>query len=346
MKLLRIEPLEPLVLSRNPIVGPEFLTGFHRVLGAPLPTTIAGLLGNMLGVTITGVSRVLEALERLVSQLESRGCKSPIVKGPLFQFKELETREPYVYLGELYTPIGRVKVEKEAPHVGRLPYVDATDCRECVKLLVDERVGIKLLRGYGSDDKVVHLGHMFSYSTPLYETLDGKRVTPVILYSVSCNVKVEGVYRVGGEGRLAKVTIEDMPRELEEAFEKLVSPLEAERIEDNRVYIALTPIPVATTNNQLQVDTNTPGLEFVKSIVGVTPVKTKPTTAAELVRAVKRKVERLNLGYSEAVGARRPQILSLPVGTIVKARKPAKPPAKTIETLWRIGYATLLPALL
>jgi len=343
MKLLKIEPLEPLVLSRNPIIGPEFLTGFHRVLGAPLPTTIAGLLGNMLGVTITGVSGVLEALERLVSQLESRGCRSPIVKGPLFQFKELEVEEPYAYLGELYTPIGRIKVEKEAPYVGRLPYVDATDCQKCVKLLVDERVGVKLLRGHGSDDKIVHLGYMFSYSTPLYETLDGTRVTPVILYSVSCNAKVDGVYRVGGEGRLAKVTIEDTPRELKEVFEKLVNPLEAEMIEDNRVYIALTPIPIAPANNQLQVDTNTPGLEFVKSIVGITPVKTKPATAAELVRAVKRRVERLSLGYSEALGARRPQILALPVGTIVKARKPAKPPVRIIETLWRIGYATLLP---
>jgi len=75
--------------------------------------------------------------------------------------------------------------------------------------------------------------------------------------------------------------------------------------------------------------------------VGITPVKTKPVTAAELVRAVKRRVERLNLGYSEALGARRPQMLALPVGSVVKARKPAKPPARSIDSIEnRLRYTT------
>jgi hypothetical protein len=52
MRVLVIEPLEPLVLSSNPLVSQEFILGFHSVLPIPSPTTIADLLGSALGVAL------------------------------------------------------------------------------------------------------------------------------------------------------------------------------------------------------------------------------------------------------------------------------------------------------
>ena len=334
MKVLYVDPLEPLVLSGSPVLSHEFIVGYHRVLGVPAPTTIAGLLGVIMGVTAGTGYDAMESLDKLVENLEGRGCKDVIIKGPLVSFKELTVNEPYVYLGRFLVPMSRVKVSSDG-----IPFVDLSDCSECVEFNVKRRVGIKLVRGYSGDEKVVDRGYMYSYSIALYKTFDGRTVTPTYMYAVNCKSGVEGVYRVGGEGRLARVSLKDVTPQMKVYVERLLSPLELS--DNHELLVTLTPIPLIPRQGQLQLDPNTVGLEFVDEVIGLIPTAKSLDEVTRAKLNLKRKVERLNLGYSEVAQARRPQLLALPTGTIIRTRKPQYVPQPT-RTLWRIGYATLL----
>jgi hypothetical protein len=343
MRILLIEPLEPLVLSRTPIVSHEFIASSHSVLSTPPQTTVSGLLGLIHGVDLEAYKNLDHAglLGKLVEELGNRGCKKPVFKGPLVLFKNFSS-EPYVCLGELCAPLNKIRREGGALKA----YIDRADCIECVELKVEERIGVKLVRGYeGAVEKVVDMGYMYRYSTVRYERVDGGgSVTPTFVYTLNCDSEIKpDVHRVGGEGRMAKVEtidVEKEPKKLPEravkALKRLKNPME---VEEGALYLAVTPIPLvpeANTASQPILDLNKPnllGLEFVEEVIGVIPLKrdAKP----------KRRVERLSLGYSEVLKARRPQILALPIGTIVKTRKPEKT-EEIIETLWSIGLPTLL----
>jgi len=339
MRVLVIEPLEPLVLSRNPLVSQEFILGFHSVLPIPSPTTIAGLLGSALGVTLGWEGSIdhLQLLKRLLEKIEERGCVKPI-KGPILWFKGLSD-EPYVCLGNIYAPRSVIKVENVGFDVR--VYLDG-GCDKCVEAVVEERVGVKLVRGYmGRGEKIADKGYMYRYSTLTYKVAgSGRTVTPTLLYTVNCKVDIErGVYRVGGEGRVAftiMANTQDLPKSVVEALKSVENPLE---LKSEGLHLALTQIPLiplAKEYIQLTLDIakpNVKGLEFVKSIKGIIP--------SGYQRKLKGKVERLNLGYSETVKARRPQILALPIGTIVETRIPESVEG-VIEILWGLGFASLL----
>lgn len=81
MKALLIEPLEPLVLSKNPVASQEFITGSHVVLSVPSPTTIGGLVGFALNVTLEGRDSVdhLSILRNLLENIR----KGVVVGNPL-----------------------------------------------------------------------------------------------------------------------------------------------------------------------------------------------------------------------------------------------------------------------
>jgi len=345
MRILLVEPLEPLVLSRTPIAGQEFIVSSHRVLPVPPSTTIAGLLGMIYGVALGGYRDLghVSLLRKLLEELEGRGCRRPIFKGPLVWFKDLSD-EPYVCLPDLCTPLDRVVVERRGNSIEA--YVDRSNCDTCVEFDVEERIGVKLARGYGVRiEKVVDKGYMYRYSMLKYRRIgDSRSATPTFLYTLNCADKISpDVYRVGGEGRMARVETVDIDREPGRILERIAKVME--RLENpidmasGGLHIALTPvplIPLAGERPQLVLDSVKPsllGLEFVEEIVGVIPVErgAKP----------KRRVERLSLGYSEVLNARRPQILALPAGTIIKTRRQEKI-EETLETLWSLGLPTLL----
>ena len=330
MKILLVEPLEPPVFSRTPVFSQEFIVGSHSVLPTPPPTTIAGLIGFIHGVSLEEYSNLdhMDLLGKLVEELKN--CERPLVKGPIVWFKGVSDK-PYICLSNVCAP---VKMKEDGFEIAY---------EEFIKPIIEERVGVKLVRGYGGEvAKIIDKGYMYRYSTIRYvRESDGTSVNPTFVYKFNCTIDVKpNVHRVGGESRMARVEVvdqESMPGDIVKVLENLENPID---IRDGDLHIAITPIPLiplAEDKPQLVLGTIKPnvlGLEFVEEIVGIIPLKrdVKP----------KRKIERLSLGYSEVLEARRPQILALPTGTIVKTRKPPASVEKALETLWNIGMPTLL----
>lgn len=242
-------------------------------------------------------------------------------------------------LGNIYALRSVIKVENVGSDVR--VYLDE-GCDKCVEAVVEERVGVKLVRGYiGRGEKIADKGYMYRYSTLIYKVAgSGRTVTPTLPYTVNRKVGIErGVYRVGGEDRVAftiMANTQDLLKGVVEALKSVENPLE---LKSEGLHLALTQIPLiplAKDYIQLTLDIakpNVKGLESVKNIKGIIP--------SGYQRKPKGKVERLNLGYSETVKARRPQILALPIGTIVETRIPESV-GGVIEILWGLGLASLL----
>lgn len=188
---------------------------------------------------------------------------------------------------------------------------------------------------------------MYKYSTLSYRVVgDGSSVSPIFIYLYDCDKELEpGVYRVGGEGRVANVSVaelEELPGEIIKALERVESPL---TLQERGLHLALAPVPliplVREKHVKLILDESKPsvvGLEFVERVEG--NVQADAEELRSEVR-LKRRIERLGLGYSEALGSRRPQILVLPLGTIIRTKKPERF-VEAIEMLWSLGFASLL----
>lgn len=298
-KLLKIRQIESLVLSKSPIPSPDSI-GIHNVLAVPLPSTIVGMLGNLLGVT--QINDGMFGFEALLKGLKSKGCSEPVIKGPILVEGEEKT---YITVGNKLVMPSDIK---------------DFSITKTEKISVDYRLGVRLRRGYDSQEKVTYPGYMYRINTVDYGSKE-------LVYLVNCNLEnKQYLARVGGEDRIAIVKIEDSKEE------KLVikSPKE---IENEGYYIALSPIPLIPKKDELWLSESTEGMQFIKEIIGIPQEEDKEP---------KKKVERLFLGYSEALKLRRPQILSLPAGTIVKVKKIEGKVNNLIETLWSLGYASLL----
>ncbi len=353
MRVLLVEPLEAPVFSRTPIASYEFIAGVHRAQPIPSPTTIAGMLGSALGLTLGGRTGAhIEAFEALLREFENAGCRKPVVKGPLLWFRKLGGKA-YVCLGDTVAPLN--VVERVAEEVRKAVKGGELVCDDCVKVVSEEAVGVKLERGYrGAVEKVVDKGYMYRYSTVRYVTIsDGESVTPTYVYWLNCDrASIPRIHRVGGEGRISSVNVtskEDLPGGVARALELLASPLE---VEGEGPYMLLTQAPLIPigVEEKLTLDpesfTRIAGLEFIRGVEGVkgmVAIEVEDELKGRLRWRLKRRVERLNLGYSEALKARRPQVLALPVGTIVETRRlEPRNVNRVAELLWSIGLASLL----
>ena len=348
MSVLLVEPLEAPVFSRTPIASHEFIAGVHRAQPIPPPTTIAGMLGSALGLTLGGRTEAhIEAFEALLREFESAGCRKPVVKGPLLWFRKLGGKA-YACLGDIVAPLDVAEEVKKAVRGGELV------CNDCVKVVSEEAVGVKLERGYrGAVEKVVDKGYMYRYSMVRYVTIsEGEAVTPTYVYWLNCDkISIPRIHRVGGEGRISLVNVtskEDLPGGVARALESLASPLE---VEGEGPYMLLTQAPLIPigVEEKLTLDpesfTRIAGLEFIRGVEGVkgtVAIEVEDGLKGKLKWRLKRRVERLNLGYSEVLEARRPQVLALPVGTIVETRRlEPKNVNRVAELLWSIGLASL-----
>jgi CRISPR-associated protein Cmr3 len=353
MRVLLVEPLEAPVFSRTPITSHEFIVGVHRAQPIPPPTTIAGMLGSALGLTLGGRAGAhIEAFEALLREFENAGCRKPVVKGPLLWFRKLGDRA-YLCLGDAVVPLD--VVERVAEEVRKAVKGGELVCDDCVKVVSEEAVGVKLERGYrGAVEKVVDKGYMYRYSTVRYVTIsEGEAVTPTYVYWLNCDkISIPRIHRVGGEDRISLVNItsrEDLPGEVARTLELLASPLD---VEGEGPYMLLTQAPLIPVGveEELTLDpesfTRIAGLEFIRGVEGVkgmVAIEVEDGLKGKLKWRLKRRVERLNLGYSEALKARRPQVLALPVGTIVETRRlEPRNVNRVAELLWSIGLASLL----
>jgi CRISPR-associated protein Cmr3 len=343
MKILKIKPYDPLALSRSPISPPDTI-GIHEILSAPSPTTIAGLLGYLLGVRYSkddgfwGLKKLLEGI------IETGKCGEPIIKGPVISFTEIQNRF-YVPMIDKLVSIDSIKSLKNI--FGEYVfYIDRSSEREgsyaTIRIRKLTRLGVKLRRGYGDLEKVIDLGFMYRYHLTSY-SIGEKIFKPTYNYFVNCDLRdLETVVRVGGESRLAKIIIRDDPK-LEDISRKIHSPKEV----GNSYYIAITPIPLIPKKETIPEDLGKEiiGLEFIEEILGIPEEVKKNKDLRDLERGEKlpkKKIMYLSLGYSEALNMRRPQILALPQGTVIRTRKIGDRTTELMNILWQIGFASLL----
>ena len=321
-------------------------------LPIPLPTTVAGALGALLGIQLK-VSTVaenlcselkkLEDLKELYSELKKRtGCRDPCIKGPLTYFDG----KPYLNVGDLFVPA----VPDVLDSVGRLHSIPEDKKSEYIKHVLFRKVGIALERRAATMPKVVKPGFFYTVGTSLYvREADKTLIQPIFKYTLGGLLEKCGeIVRFGGESALAEVLCED---EVADVVENIKSPLE--RLSEG-IYIALAPVPIIpiSCEHVKRQGAESMSVLNVDEAAGVcfeTPFKLSEVIGLPgssrggiVVKLPKVRVERLGLGYSESLKMRRPQILAFPQGTIVQIKETApRGFSDLMKTLLGIGFASL-----
>ena len=334
MKVLVVEPLEPLSLSTSPITGIDMLSTAHP-LTIPLPTTVAGALGALLGVTLVSEDPI-QGIRELIEKIGSRlGCRKPVILGPLLQLStDGLWSEPLINIGW-----GRFVslrcVNSEAM------FIDLDVCRDCKSLAVAFTAiayGVSLERRATESgvcgEKRARAGYLYRYPVVAYRAVCRDGEVPAktrLLYLINCEKaeSLRGVVRFGGEGRAAKVYTDSV-----EGIGGVESILTA----SPGLYIALSPVPlIPKAGNAIYLEPGSfLGLERVEEIVGILPTAPgKPPRVA---------VEALGLGFYEVKRVRRPAIVALPPGTVLRIDRGLSDVVHPLlEALYSIGFASLAP---
>ncbi|RLE86461.1 MAG: hypothetical protein DRJ67_07170 [Thermoprotei archaeon] len=335
--LLTIKPLGRIRLATTPISGPETF-GSQRILGIPPPSTILGLLGAAAGVKLDpgDVKKdPLLGISALLRALHERGFGMPVIEGPLLRVKKNGT----CWAIPIFTKEGVNLVEYE----------------KCRRTLIEEgmvyseaRIGYATARlepGIalrdtieGSWHRVVALGYTFRRGYVQYvNAREEKGLDVEFVYKLNLERRIrigKRLLRLGGEGRYAIVKIEegDLPG--------IASPLNAEP----GTYLVLNYWPlVPRSGHALYLEKN--------EVIGLEPFKDPSQDIIGVPKIIKRseggspakRVIRLGLGFSEVIKQRRPQILALPPGTLVRLRLKASQAFPSIyKKLLKAGYASLL----
>jgi len=310
MSLLEFEPVNLLSLHGTPIGGVEV---FSRVkaLPIPLPTTVAGTLGSYLGVRLTSrdpCENLVELYEALNSRLNCHG--GVCVRGPLTYFEVGEVRlpHPYVCIEDYFVPLANAFRIRDDSSV----CVDIDEEPVVWRYLL--RVGIALERRDVLGEKRAMPGYFYRYVVSLYRYGD-KVARPVFAYLVPPATRVDGVVRFGGKGSVVRVSSRDLTYPSDVAL-RVVSPLEGL---NEGYYVALSPVPLIPKSphpTKLKEHFETPLDLRNGEVLGV------PRRCGEAgALPPKLRIVRLGLGFSEATRLRRPQILALPPGTVVRVRR-------------------------
>jgi hypothetical protein len=334
MKILVIEPLEPLSLSTSPITGIDMLSTAHP-LTTPLPTTVAGALGALLGVTLASEDPV-QGVRELIEKIESvLSCRKPVILGPLLQLSiDGSWSEPLINIG--WRRFVSLKcINSEAM------FIDLDVCRDCKSLAVAFTAiayGVSLERRATESgvcgEKRARTGYLFRYPVVAYRAVCRDSEVPTktrLLYAIKCEKAegLRGVVRFGGEGRVAKVYTDSVEG---------VSSVESILTASPGLYIALSPVPlVPKAGNAIYLEPeNFLGLERVEEIIGI--------LSTALGKPPKVVVETLGLGFYEVKRVRRPAIIALPPGTVLRIGRGLSGVANPLlEALYSIGFASLAP---
>ncbi|MDW8004990.1 MAG: hypothetical protein RMI04_09290 [Thermofilaceae archaeon] len=343
-KLLVVEPLEPLSLSRTQIPGPKYLEAGMRVFAAPQPTTVLGALGRALGVTVGGNLKV-EALEdiRAVSSAisEKLRCSEPLLRGPVIVLEDFS---------KLYVPVAPdlyVSTEN-LPEVLKLEdySINVEPCLSKTGVCIEARglpniIGVALERradsgGRAVGEKTVRLGYMYRYSVTAYrDASTGEPTRTRFAYVLNCERGLEPLLlRVGGEGRVARLYTKDLERAVDSRLANPLAGLERGK------YVSVSYVPLIPKGpDVLSLEPEKLyGIEFLsdsRDVIGLPGATPKV------------RVERVGLGYSESQRRRRPQVPALPPGTLFEVKNDVPRDViegRTIEpvrVLWNVGYSTL-----
>jgi len=197
------------------------------------------------------------------------------------------------------------------------------------------RVGVALERRNALGEKRAMPGYFYRYAVSLYR-YGGEVARPIFAYLVPPATGIDGVVRFGGKGSVVRVLSRDLTHPSEVAL-RVVSPLEGL---SEGYYVALSPVPLIPRSpypTKLEEHFETP-LDLRNSEVLGVPRRCGDAGALP----PKLRVVRLGLGFSEATGLRRPQILALPPGTVIRVRRRhEQSPSPLMRALLGLGFSSL-----
>ena len=335
MRVLEIRPLGWARFSATPVAPSEYI-GWQRLSGYPQPSTIIGLLGSLAGVALDGrdvEKDPLLGLGTLARELYKRCKGEPLLMGPLVKVKAGAEVLYAVFVhskqGAKLLSIEALSVLRQAIENGCLEGCD-WERYMLGEAAFNVSPGIALADRDSPSRRIVNL--MFRRGFTYYVSKEGEALNYTLIYRTSC-AESEGLgehslARLGGEGRHAIIRLKEAEEGEEKVFNSLTW-LGADLKED--YYLAVSTIPAIPQATEPYVEPRqTPGLRKIKQVIGV------PSGGS-----FKPQVVALGLGFSEVAGKRRPMILGLPPGTVVKVGEGGED--DMIKTLWRVGYATIIP---
>ncbi len=342
MRVLHVTPLGPARIASTPVVSGAELLGGQRVLGAPPPSTVLGALGAALGVRLSAKEvsgDPLYGLGTLVDELSKRrAVQGAILEGPLIRVVKDGVEEVTV---PVYSK-DRVLLVKLSGmlRAARSLAIEEDDVVGVSKPLI--RVGVALRDVLGEPwNRVVEHGYTFRSGLVTYVSRRGGGLGVEFVYKLALDVEVDGLIRFGGEGRHAILKVSELARW--EPLNRLTSPLEVEP--GLYVVVSYWPLMPRRLDALYLSKENFVGLEVfddpLTDIIGVPEVK-----ISGRIRAPRLRVVRIGLGFSEVIKVRRPMILALPPGTLLRIEKgfaeAASQVPKAYIDLLRAGYASLL----
>jgi len=306
--VIKLRPLEPLHLGVRNMGGIEGFS-IDEVVHTPLPSTVLGVIGSILGIKIDcrcgsekydlcDPRELISQLTGIELNLDTR-TSEPVLWGPL-----IETGNGR------YIPIGNRFLREE--HAGEYVkaatrYYRGEDVKDLGRLLISyadawSKVGIELNEGAKTVNRIFKARYV-SYRHNLNLT-----------YLLRAGKKLNnGVVRLGGEGRLAMLSVTD------------------EKINTSRkgnYAIALQPILIHSDKTTADIG-EVVGLECVEEVYGVFDGE-----------KFKVRVVDVGLGFSEACKFRRPMLKAMPQGTVVKLREDCGD-VVAIGLLSTLGYGSI-----
>ena len=350
MYLLKITPLEPLVISKVKISSPDVISA-HTVLETPPPTTILGVLGSMYGIWLKNKGQFygLDSLfNKLLNKLKCSNIDKPIIKGVLLLYRDRLYIPVYSGLTTFFIPIDKLD-KLHINSTNNIHYINMDDLGEYIVHKPITRIGISLKR---PESKSVRHGYMYEYSasTYVYVKLECNRigyekvVAPSFIYLLDCELEEKASYlRVGGRGRIGVVEITsvsgiDPYREIVDRVKSIIE------LEEGEKGLLINPLPIITSDRNC-IYTDCYNILDYLEIIGLVKIVRSVSEEEKIKQGIYRPLIKfigLSLGYSEAFKVRRPILPAIPYGTMVRLKQEFNGLPKILNLLISIGYGSVL----
>jgi len=347
-KALIVKPLGPAKLTQMPILPSNLFSPLiEPALGVPLPSTVLGIVGALLGVSLNpnyvlsdpllGIGALVQELEKSLNPIRGSLVVGPLVRVSLPGAERVIAVPVYSKTGTLF-----VRTDTELGCI-EAAVRDLSIDGKCVvgRAATITSVGVHLA-DLGGGSRVVKPGFTFRRLFTYVVGRDGAAVDYEFIYFIDpregTQVPARAVVRLGGEQRYASIRVEDLGRvegsdELKQLLKDVITNLihETGRVKA----MLLTPAPLVPRGEPLYYE-DAEGLvpEFIRLVVGIPSAEPG---------GMRKEIVRLGLGFSEVAGVRRPQLPALPPGTVVETRGSTSISSITV-VLSRAGYyQALLP---
>jgi len=326
MKQLRIRPLESLHMGLTRLTGADLapIAGKETVTPFPPPSTLLGLVGNILGVKISAIrgrggwkESWIELIRRLCEKrdINSYSTEAPIIWGPLIEGRKKGSKDSRIYL-PIYPNYLLDKADLEKYYDGEIGE------EEIEELKVVERIGVRLSREMEKVAKVAKRGYRYKANYVAYTTSNLEEVS--LVYLISVKELKEGTYtsRLGGEDRFALIEVtepEDWVSDLYNLKGRrgfLLQPLLYSLKEEYGNTANLSQISQLRCIEKIHIPLSKGGIKRPKAVIW-------------------------GLGYDEVRKLRRPYYSALPHGSLVELKEDCLR-IRAVGLYSVLGYGSLL----